>query len=139
MKTRLLFLPDDMTAIELESSLDADEVMDNVRCGAWKPPLYCRPPFSPPAWRAIRQGQRVIILPWDDLPRIDLTARQIEVIAGLSEGMKLRELAQHMHISMRTLCCHITLIKQRLGTSTLAQTVSRAAELGIYPPVTPAE
>jgi DNA-binding CsgD family transcriptional regulator len=142
MTTRLLFLPDDQTAIELETHLGMEEVEEKVRTGLWSPPAACSRQ-TPAAssrlqWRAIRQGQRVIILPAAmpeaDHPSVHLSPRQHEVLAGLAEGLTLKELALRMHISLRTLCQHISAIKQRLGTVTLAQSISRAVALGIYPP-----
>jgi DNA-binding NarL/FixJ family response regulator len=140
--THVLFLPDEDTTIELESPLDPDALIDQVHCGDWE---------LPTTWQkkeillsAFRQDNRVIVLPVtvledkenendsQGLPQLRLSPRQKEILEGIGCGLTLKEIALRMGISRRTVSAHISILKKRLGASTLAQSISRAQALGYY-------
>lgn len=141
--TRLLFLPDEKTTLELESMLDPDALIDLVNSGEWELPQ----PWQKENFElcAFRQDNRVIVLPAAVLEEIEeeeenfepakslqLSPRQCQILDGLARGLTLKELALNMGISRRTVSAYVTILKKRLGTSTLAQSISRAQSLGLY-------
>jgi DNA-binding CsgD family transcriptional regulator len=154
MMTRILFLPNDQTFLLLDSSLPAKEVIEAVLCGQWAPPepysaflaeLQHEQPLL-----AFRQGSLVIVTttqPIDleaktvaapgSLQRssdLVLTRRQQDVLQCLAEGMTTKEIAIQLDLHPRTIAMHVAALKRRLGASTRAQSVGRAAALGLCRP-----
>jgi len=156
MMTRLLFLPNDQTFLLLDSPFTAREVVEAVRSGSWVPPE----PYSTFLARqqeqpllAFQQGSLVIITTTQPLdletkavaapasPRrssdLLLTPRQHDVLQYMAEGMTTKEMALRLGVCIRTVAMHVAAIKQRLGASTRAQIVGRAAVLGLCKPGKP--
>ena len=152
--TRLLFLPNDQTFLLLDSEYPPAEVVEAVLSGKWVPPepygsalaqMQQEQPF-----KAFQQGTLVVITTVQPLaleknttaapglgqrsPELLLTPRQTDVLQALAEGMTTKEMARLLHLSERTVCSHISALKQRLGASTRAQSVGRAAALGLCKP-----
>jgi len=141
--TRILFLPDDRTVMWLESALSPAEIVRAVGSGRWMPPL----PYvaNPGMLCALRYGNLVLVAPssllGDDrsqLPapggeplREALTQRQRELLLGLAEGLTTVQVATRIGISKRQVRRYVGILKRRLGASTLAQLINRAAELGL--------
>lgn len=139
---RILFLPDETTVILLQSTHPADRLLAMVRSGLWRPPA----PYS--EWlqtggytlNATSAGSLVVIqvscgCQAPDRPaelRVPvLSQRQLQVLQYLAEGLKQSEIARRIGISPRTVSAHINSIKARLGVRTTAQTIGRAAALGL--------
>jgi LuxR family transcriptional regulator, maltose regulon positive regulatory protein len=64
----------------------------------------------------------------DDLP---LTARQVEVLGLIAEGLSDQEVAERLVLSEHTVHRHVANIYTRLGCSTRAAAVARATRLGL--------
>jgi DNA-binding NarL/FixJ family response regulator len=64
-----------------------------------------------------------------------LTDRQREVLQLLAEGRSLREIANLLHISYRTVRFHKVRIMEELGISKNAELVKYAIRHGVIPPV----
>jgi len=60
-----------------------------------------------------------------------LSPRQKEVVQALAEGYTTKQIAYKLGISQRTVMAHIQATKERFGTFTRAQTVSRAMSMGL--------
>ncbi|WP_018133456.1 response regulator transcription factor [Effusibacillus pohliae] len=60
-----------------------------------------------------------------------LTAREIEVLALMAEGLTMKEIAHHLHISEFTVRHHISSITQKLGAKNKAQAVALAVRQGV--------
>lgn len=155
--TRLLFLPNDQTFLLLESALPAGEVVEAVLSGQWAPPE----PYSTvlvemeqeQPFQAFQQGSLVVItttLPLDlkaktvAAPASDqrstdlvLTPRQQDVLQCLAEGLTTKEIALQLGLCPRTIAMHVAALKRRLGASTRAQSVGKAAALGLCKPGKP--
>ena len=149
--THLLILPGSDNMFLLETDSPADELLRAVNEGDWHlpPPLDMLLPHlmqgredSSPA--AFRQGSLVVITSGDaensvlspalssmtqDTP--PLSRRQQQVLDLLVAGCTLKEIAFELGIKPSTVRMHLAHIKARLGTETLAQTVGRAAALGL--------
>ncbi len=60
-----------------------------------------------------------------------LSLRQHEVLDCLAEGLSTRQIAHRLALTPRTVNWHIAAIKRRLNATTRAQSVDRAASLGL--------
>jgi len=141
--TRILFFPDERTEIRIESSLPPGELLAAIGDGTWKPP----PPYNalPAPLRAIQVGGRIILAPLRTAERcndfrgmdietrsaIRLSRRQRQVLQGLAEGLTTKEIAQRLGLKTRMVVRHAAALKRRIGTNTMAQSVGRAAALGL--------
>ena len=66
-----------------------------------------------------------------DLPVEALTPRELDVLQLLASGMTTRRIAHALEISEHTVKFHVTSILGKLGASTRAEAVARAAGLGL--------
>lgn len=138
--TRLLFLPDEHTLIQLDSPLAPEDLIQSVQNGLWIPPE----PYHESRRRlqAAKLGTTVVIgrffgpEPGAARPRagVRLTYRQRQVLHGLAEGLTTRQLAARLKVNHRTVEHHVNLLKIRLGACNRAETVSLAAALGYMDP-----
>jgi len=62
-----------------------------------------------------------------------LTARQLEVLALLAEGLTNAEIAARLVVSIRTVDHHVAAVLARLGVDTRRAAGRRAADMGILP------
>ncbi len=60
-----------------------------------------------------------------------LTARQLEVLRLLKEGLTNAEIAERLVLSVRTVDSHVAAVLDKLGAPTRRQAAARAAELGL--------
>jgi DNA-binding CsgD family transcriptional regulator/tetratricopeptide (TPR) repeat protein len=60
-----------------------------------------------------------------------LTARELEVLALVAEGLGNREIAERLFLSERTVAHHVSAILRKLGVRTRAQAGVRAVRLGL--------
>lgn len=139
---RILFLPDETTVILLQSAHSVDRLLGLVKSGLWLPPA----PYD--EWvtaggyglNATAAGGLVVIQVCcggqapgrpAELRVPVFSQRQLLVLQYLAEGLKQSEIARRIGISPRTVSAHINSIKARLGVRTMAQTIGRAAALGL--------
>lgn len=146
--TRLLYLPDDQTFLVFESPFDPRELMQAVTAGDWQPPAPYPPAPRGTLW-AFQQGRMIVVAVCraDDaappggprertatLESLTLSPRQRQVLQAMAEGLTSKQIAQRLRLHKRTVEMHIAALKTRLGTVTRAQTVGRAAALGLCSP-----
>jgi DNA-binding NarL/FixJ family response regulator len=62
-----------------------------------------------------------------------LTARQLEVLALLAEGLTNAEIAARLVVSIRTVDHHVAAVLARLGVDSRRAAGRRAADMGILP------
>jgi DNA-binding NarL/FixJ family response regulator len=141
--TRLLFLPDDQSLLVYESPLNPLELADAVNRGAWLPPYASQTAGteSQPALQAFHLGRLVVVIPTQPLSLAPetlkerqpahLTPRQRQVLNLLARGLTNKEIAARLKMHPRTVSNHIRALKQTFGASSRAQSVRRAAELGL--------
>lgn len=139
---RVLFLPDESSVIWLQSAWPAETLAAQVRSRRWQPPE----PYA--SW--LREGGHtlscavfggLVIIQVEqpgpaparppELSGPMLTRREIEVLQYMAEGLNLAEIAGRLGLSVRTVSSHIRRIKSRFGVRTIAQTLGRAAALGL--------
>lgn len=132
--TRMLFLADNQTYAIIDSPDAAAELIEAVRCGRWSPP----PPWQVPAnlsLRALEIGGTVVVapMPAENAPggSLWLTGSQQQVLQLLAEGFSIKQAANRMGISRRTVYVHLSAVHKRLGTTSCAQAVARAISLGL--------
>lgn len=141
--TRILFLPDDQTMLWLESTLPAEELAASIDGGRWRlpEPYSLRPALEKSGLRAIRLGRLVVVMP-AALPsggekkseisgERKLSLRQRQVLQGLAEGLTTRQIAARLRLRPRTVIMHVAALKARFGAATRAESVGRAAALGL--------
>jgi len=140
--TRLLFVFDDSPQLMIDSPMSPDELIAAINTGKWQFPAQT---FSLPqiALRASRLGDLIIVAPAQPSefgnPPIEsdltlgLSKRQREVLEGIAEGLTSKQIAARLGVGIRTVEFHVATLKNRFGTSTRAQSVSRAISAGIYP------
>ena len=78
--------------------------------------------------RDLRQGPRSATL---DNPAL-LTARELEVLELLGEGLRNAQIADSLVLSRKTVDHHVSAILRKLDASTRTQAVAAAARLGIF-------
>lgn len=152
--TRVLFLPNDQTFLLLDSPFPAEEVVEAVLAGQWAPPepygtaLALLPHEE--ALHVFQQGDLVVITTIQPLELesrtiaaraslgrasdLMLTTHQQDVLQCLAEGLTTKEIALRLDMRQRTVAQHIAELKKRLGAVTRAQSVGRAAALGLCKP-----
>ena len=64
--------------------------------------------------------------------RAGLTAREVEVLALVRQGLSNDEIGRRLGISLRTAKGHVAAILEKLGAADRAEAVSRGFELGIF-------
>ena len=145
--THLLILPGNDNMFLLETDSPADALLRAVNGGDrhLPPPLDTLLPHMIQGEEnlplvAFRQGSLVVITVRDIENSVlssatpgtpPLSRRQQQVLDLLVAGCTLKEIAFELGIKPSTVRMHLAHIKQRLGTETLAQTVGRAAALGL--------
>ena len=70
----------------------------------------------------------------ENCPMLRLSRRQLQTLELLAAGKTLKEIAFHLHIHESTVRMHLAVVKRRLNTETLAQTVGVAVALGLCSP-----
>ncbi len=60
-----------------------------------------------------------------------LTAREVEILRLLADGQSVKEIAQAIGVTAKTVANHQTLIRQKLGAGTAIQLLRRAESLGL--------
>lgn len=142
--TRILFLPNLQTVLMYESSLSADHLTEMVNSGSPQPLTGYEPDTTYQA--ALLNSNTVVILPLDDpdgammsecvVPQLSravhLTPREREILACVIAGMNAKEISQRLGIHRNTTAYHLRNLKKRLGANTLAHSLQRAVELGLY-------
>lgn len=68
-------------------------------------------------------------------PRLDLTSREREVAAMVAVGLTNRDVAERLHLSVRTVDVHVDHILTKLGFHTRTQLAAWAYEEGLIAPI----
>ena len=63
-----------------------------------------------------------------------LTARELEVLALLADGLRNRDIAERLFLSPKTVDHHVSAILRKLDTRTRGQAAVRAVQLGLTQP-----
>jgi DNA-binding NarL/FixJ family response regulator len=63
-----------------------------------------------------------------------LTAREIEVLALVADGLRNRDIAQRLFVSSKTVDHHVSAILRKLGARTRGEAAAEARRLGLRKP-----
>ena len=63
-----------------------------------------------------------------------LSARELEVLPLIAEGLTNQEIAARLYLSLHTVKAHARTIYAKLGVSSRTQAVAKGRALGILPP-----
>ena len=117
--TRLLYLPDDATVIQLEVDLNAAELVAAVNAGLRPLPLLRAAPAG--KLNASQVNATVIIAPQrapgrprSTTARTDLTRRQRQVLELSSRGFTSTEIAAMLNLSRRAVNYHLNQVRMRI-------------------------
>jgi len=62
---------------------------------------------------------------------LDMTPRELEIFTMLARGFPARKIADHLCISHKTVCNHVSLLKHKLGQDSLAGLIHLALDAGV--------
>lgn len=117
--TRLLYLPDDVTVIQLEVDLSPAELVAAVNAGLRPLPIL----RAAPAGRLIASQMNATVIiapqrtpgrPRSSNPRTDLTRRQRQVLELSSRGFTSAEIAAMLNLSRRAVNYHLNQVRRRI-------------------------
>ncbi len=113
--TRLLYLPDDATVIQLEVEITPTQLTAAVNAGMR--PLAVLKSAPPGKLSAVYVGTTVIITPGSDAisPKneTELSKRQAQVSELSARGLNTSEIALLLNLSRRTVNYHLSQVKER--------------------------
>ena len=66
-----------------------------------------------------------------------LTARELEVLALIAQGLRNAEIAQRLVVSQKTVGHHVSAVLRKLEVRTRGEASARAAQLGLLAPIAP--
>jgi DNA-binding NarL/FixJ family response regulator len=67
----------------------------------------------------------------NDVPGVELTSRELEVLGAMTDGLSTKAVAHHLGIAAKTVEHHKSRIFHKLGVKTQAQAVARATGTGV--------
>ena len=121
--TRLLYLPDDATVIQLESEMSPSQLAAAVNAGMR--PAAALQSAPPGALTAIQAGKTVIVIPAESqsvsAEKAALTQRQAQIFELSTRGLSTGEIALLLHLSIRTVNYHLNKAKMLLRNENLRQ------------------
>lgn len=86
---------------------------------------------GPTVARAVQSSTRTSLqFPAPDRPAAALTAREREILALASQGLEDREVAQRLHLELRTVEYHFAQARERLGAATRFHLACLVKDLG---------
>lgn len=127
--TRMLYLPDDATVIQLEVDLTPSQLAAAVNSGMHPVPALKNAP--PGSLSAIEAGGTVIVIPGDrvvvhaDKPSI--SRRQTQIFELSLHGFSSGEIALLLHLSQRTVNYHLNKVKELIRDGVLPVSVKTAS------------
>ncbi len=117
--TRLLYLPDDATVIQLEVDLAPDELVAAVNAGLRPLPILRSAPAG--KFSVFQVNSTVVIAPARSRGRprtspekTDLTRRQRQVLELSTRGFSSDEIAAMLDLSRRTVNYHLNQVRRRV-------------------------
>ena len=103
----------------LLKNVSADELADAIRAA-----YSGRPTLAPEAAQVLIQASRNS----QDLPKIELTGREREVLALMVKGMSNPEIAERMVVSRSTVKFHVSSILTKMGVASRTEAVAMALQ-----------
>lgn len=113
------------SAPETESWMEALKILDQL--GAVPRAALLREQMAAAGIRSVPRGPRRTTR----TSPAGLTERQTEVLFLLAEGLTYQEIAERMHLSVKTVDHHVSAVRFKLGVSTRADAVAVAERVGI--------
>jgi DNA-binding CsgD family transcriptional regulator len=147
--TRMLIFPGEGSCVVMDSPMPPETLTRAVNDGKWTFPApygFLNPDRNGGAsLQASCQNEIVVvtltrpleILPENvqsDLESLKITTRQHQVLMALAEGLSTRQIALRLRIAERTVMYHTARLKEIFGSLTRAQSVGKAASLGLCRP-----
>ncbi len=90
--------------------------------------------LSPSVTRALVEAFVAVDPPRNSTPLVDLTAREADILALLSNGLSNTEIAERLHLGVSTVKTYVSRLLDKLQVTTRTQLVIRAYESGFVEP-----
>ena len=140
--TQVILLEDQKKMTIFNVSESCKSVAEALESGDWALPETNPDRLDLSTMCMLHMPNFVVLLPKDYQWKVhpqeeeeqEISPRQKEVLQALAEGMTTKQIAYKLKISQRTVMAHIQASKERFGTFTRAQTVSRAMSMGLIQP-----
>jgi len=132
-----VFLCDETGAyLFVEDPTPIQELKNDILHGTWSPSI----PLPSTRINATARGELLIVVPDASpgrkpvtvVPRI--TARELQVLEGLTEGQSYKQMAAKYQISPRTVRDRVDRLKIKLNANSPIQVVAKAVALGLIKP-----
>jgi len=140
--TLLLILMDHQSYLVHKTELPAEQLAAEIGAGDWSDASWQGQWINELPRQVTALDGLVIVsvnrpkqtLPEDApaLPQVNFTARQVEILDCLMQGLTTKEIGSRLKLSRRTLDEHLSSIKLKLEARTIPQTVGRAVALGYW-------
>ena len=89
-------------------------------------------PAAPILREPVRSGAQRVAHEPQELPAVRLTARQLEVLSLLCEGLPNKLICRQLKIATGTVKVHISVILRELGVASRLQAVVAASRRGLF-------
>ncbi len=147
--TRMIFFPGEGSFVVMDSPISPRELTQAVNSGEWTLPApydFLNPGENGGAYlQATCQDQVVVVTLTQPIVILSdstqavkeplmISARQHQVLVALAEGLTTRQIALRLKISTRMVMYHVARIKAAFGSFSRAQSVGKAASLGLCRP-----
>ena len=138
--TQIILLKDEKKLTIFNTNQPSDSLAQALESGKWDLPDEIKDTLDLDEMRMVEMPNFLMVLPKDfqwevqTTPQdeeVELSPRQHEVLQALADGFTTKQIAYRLGISQRTVMAHIQATKERFGTYTRAQTVSRAQSMGL--------
>lgn len=137
--TQVIVLEDQKKMTIFNVAESCNSIAESLESGDWMLPEENPARVDLSEMCMLHMPNFVVLLPKDYQWRVhpqeeedlELSPRQKEVLQALAEGLTTKQIAYKLKISQRTVMAHIQASKERFGTYTRAQTVSRAMSMGL--------
>ncbi len=114
-----------------EEDLQADALIQRIRNGIWKPPVFS----LPRQYQATQEGNTLVVSSdRNNVPiqiHLAITERDVEILRGLATGLTDSQIARIHGIKTRTVRFYIARLRRRFDAITREHLIAKAGGLGI--------
>ena len=132
-----VFIFSELEHFELRNSTKrAEDIVLKINCGDWQA-VFGHEPGVEQRWQAIRVGTMVIIhpaVPREDLPKVFLDNKEIQILEAMSFGFSPPEIAHKFHLAERTIRRKASILRLKFNARSDAELLAKATALGIVKP-----
>ena len=132
-----VFIFSELDRFELRNSTKrAEEIVLKINSGDWAA-VFGTEPDRGQSWQAFRVGAMVIIhpaIPGEDMPKVFLNNKEIQILEAMSFGFSAPEIAHKFHLAERTIRRKASVLRLKFNARSDAELLAKATALGIVKP-----